>query len=48
MLPSGEIVDIVIERLSLRNASTSSGVILMRSRWLTPCPMAFVMARSIG
>ena len=43
-LPSAEIVDIVIERRSARKASTSAGVILMRSRWLTPWPMAFVMS----
>ena len=28
---------------SCKSASTSSGVILIRSRWFTPCPMAFVM-----
>src|SRR5262245_40638409 len=43
MLPSGEIVDIAIEWRSCRNASTSSGVILMRSRWFTPWPMAWVI-----
>jgi hypothetical protein len=32
MLPSAEIVDIVIERRSARKASTSADVILMRSR----------------
>src|SRR5262245_17041757 len=47
MLPSGEIVDIVIDIRSCRSASTSSDVILISPRWLTPCPMALVMACSL-